>query len=193
MEVGHALAVDHDVFEHRPVFAGGGEDGGFVLFREVDELGVATAFEVEHTVGAPAVFVVADESALRVGGKRGLSRTGEAEEDGRVFAGGVGRAVHGEDALLWQDEVHHGEDRFLDFTSVAGTTDDDFFGGVIDDDKALGVQTVALGVGLEVRCVKNGEFRLVLGQLFGAGADEHVAGEGVVPGVVVDHADGQGF
>ena len=101
--------------------------------------------------------------------------------------------MHGEDAFLWENEVHHGEDGLLDFTSVASTTNDDFFGSVVDDDKALGVQTVALGVGLEVRCVKNGEFRLVLGQLVGAGANEHVAGEGVVPGIVVDDADGQGF
>ena len=90
VEVGHALAVDHDVFEHRTVLAGGGKDGGFVLFGEVDELGIAATFEVEHTVGAPAVFVVTDEGALRVGGKRGLPRAGEAEEDGRVFTGGVG-------------------------------------------------------------------------------------------------------
>ena len=33
----------------------------------------------------------------------------------------------------------------------------------------------------------------MLGQLFGARSNEHVAGEGVVPGIMVDHADGQGF
>ena len=101
--------------------------------------------------------------------------------------------MHGKDAFLRQDEVHHGEDGFLDFSSVAGATDDDFLRSVVDDHKALGVQTVALRVGLKVRCMENGKFGLVLGQLFCIRADEHVASERVVPGVVVDHADGQGF
>ena len=56
------------------------------------------------------MFIVADEGALWVGGKRGFSGTGEAEENRRVFTGGVGRAVHGENAFLREDEVHHGED-----------------------------------------------------------------------------------
>ena len=101
--------------------------------------------------------------------------------------------MHGENPLLGENEVHDGENGLLDFACIAGTANDDFFCSVVNDDKALGVQTVALGVGLKVRCVKNGEFRLVLGQLFGAGSNEHVAGEGVVPSVVVDHTDGQGF
>ena len=32
VEVGNTLAVKDDVFEHRAVLAGGGEDGGFIFF-----------------------------------------------------------------------------------------------------------------------------------------------------------------
>ena len=74
-----------------------------------------------------------------------------------------------EDALLGQNEVHDGENGLLDFACIAGAANDDFFCCVVNDDKALGIQSVALTLGLKVRCVKNGEFRLVLGQLFGAG------------------------
>ena len=193
MEIRHTIAVKNDVFQYCTALSRRAENGGLVFLGEVDEFGVATAFKVEDAVGAPAVLVVTDEGALRIGGKRGLAGAGEAEEDGRVFAVGVGRAVHGENALLGQDEVHHGKDGFLDFTSVAGAADDDFLGSVIDDDETLGIEPVALGVGFEVRCMENGKFGLVLGQLFSAGPNEHVSSEGVVPGVVVDHADGKGF
>ena len=49
--------------------------------REPDALGVAAAFEIEDAAVAPAVLVVADQPALRVGGKRGLAGSGEAEEE----------------------------------------------------------------------------------------------------------------
>ena len=90
VEVRHASIVEDDVFQDRAEATGRPENGRLIFFGEVDELGIAATFEVEHTVGAPAVFVVTDEGALRIGGKRGLPRTRETEEDGRVFTGGVG-------------------------------------------------------------------------------------------------------
>jgi hypothetical protein len=51
------------------------------LLVEVDDLGVAAALEVEDAVVVPAVLVVADQLALRVGGQRGLAGAGEAEEE----------------------------------------------------------------------------------------------------------------
>ena len=90
MKIRYSFVVQHDVFQHRAVFTGGSENGGFVLFGEVDELGITSTFEVEYAVGAPSMLVIADERSLRVGRKRGFSGTGEPEEDGCVFPGGVG-------------------------------------------------------------------------------------------------------
>ena len=192
-KVGHAALIEDDVFQHRAEATGGAEDGRLVFFGEIDELGVAPSFEVEDAVGAPTVLVVTDEGALGICGKRGLSGAGEPEENGRVLAVGVGRTVHGEDALLRQDEVHHREDRLLDFTSVSASANDHFFGGVIDDDKDVGIHAINLWDGLKVRCVKHGELRRMIGQFILVWADKHVPGKGAVPSVVGHHADGEGF
>ena len=50
------------------------------LGREIDCLRVAAAFDVEDTVVAPAVLVVTDEIALRVGGERRLPCAAEPKE-----------------------------------------------------------------------------------------------------------------
>ena len=100
MEVGYAVAVEDDVFKHRSVFPRCGKNSRLVFFRQVDQLGVASSFKVEHTVGAPSMLVVADEGALGVGGQGGLPGARETKEDGGVFPVGVGRAVHGQDAFL---------------------------------------------------------------------------------------------
>jgi hypothetical protein len=59
--------VEVDVLEDRPEPASRGEDVRLVHRREADGLRVAAALEVEHAIVAPAVLVVADEDALRVG------------------------------------------------------------------------------------------------------------------------------
>jgi hypothetical protein len=58
--------VDH-VLEDRPEAPRGREDLRLGVGREADHLGVAAVLEVEHARGAPAVLVVADEAARRVG------------------------------------------------------------------------------------------------------------------------------
>ena len=101
--------------------------------------------------------------------------------------------MHGQDALFRQDEVHDREDGFLDFTSVACPANDDFFLGVVDDDEALGVEAICFSIGFKMRCVKNGELGLVLLKLGSIWTNEHVASEGVVPSIVIDDTNGQGF
>ena len=76
----HAVVfIEDHVFEHRAE-AQRLENVRLALGREVDRLRVAAAFDVEDAVVAPAVLVVADEMALRVGRERGLARAAEAEE-----------------------------------------------------------------------------------------------------------------
>ena len=64
-----------------------------------DRLGVAAALEIEDAVAAPAMLVVADQHAVRVGRQRRLAGAGEAEEDRHVAVlADVGRAMHRHDA-----------------------------------------------------------------------------------------------
>ena len=87
--------IDHHVLEHRAE-ADGLVDLRLGAGREADDLGVAAALEVEDAVVGPAVLVVADEAAGRVGAERGLAGAGEAEVQRDVtLAPGVGRAVQG--------------------------------------------------------------------------------------------------
>ena len=80
VRVVHAVVfIEHHVFEYRAE-AQRPENIRLALWREVDRLRVAAAFDIEDAVVAPAVLVVADEMALRVGGESGLARAAEAEE-----------------------------------------------------------------------------------------------------------------
>ncbi len=186
------VGVDGDVLQHGAEMAGGVPDQRLQVFAEVDGLGVAAAFEIEDAVVAPTVLVVADQRPLRVGGEGGLAGAGEAEEQGHVAPlADVGRAVHGKHALERQEEVEHGEDRFLDLAGIAGAADQDDAPLQVQDDEDLRIGAVFLGVGVEAGRLDDGEFGDVVVQLFDRQADEQVAGEQAVPGVFGDDADGQ--
>jgi hypothetical protein len=64
--VGHAVVVEHHVLEH------GAEPDGVPdlrldFLREFDALGVAAALDVEDALRRPAVLVIADQRAIRIG------------------------------------------------------------------------------------------------------------------------------
>ncbi|MDT4796953.1 hypothetical protein FQZ97_295490 [compost metagenome] len=189
--VGQAgFRVQHDVFQH------GAELDGFpdhrlVLLGQVDALGIATAFDVEHGAHAPAVLVVADQVAARVSGQSGLASTGQAEEQGGItFFADVGRAVHRQHVFFRQQEVLHGEHGLLHFTGVAHAGDQHLPGGEVEDHAAVGVGAVTLRLADEVRRVDDLPFlaglRVVLFRI-----DEQATAEQVVPGGLGGHLDGQ--
>ena len=187
-----ALGVDRDVLK-QSIAADGVIDIGFGLLVQVDDLGIAAALKVEDAVVVPAVLVIADEQTLRVGRKRGLARAGEAEEDGGVLAVhvGVGRAVHGSNALQGKVVVHHREHALLHLTAVPGVDDDLLAAGNIEGDNRLGIQTQllvvqALGLGSGIDDKVGDEAC----KLFLSGADEHVGDEMGLPGNLHDEADG---
>ena len=64
-EVALAVFVNSDVLQ-QSVAADSVVDIGFGILIEVDNLSVAAAFEVEHTVVIPAVFVITDEETFRI-------------------------------------------------------------------------------------------------------------------------------
>jgi hypothetical protein len=69
---------------------------GFAFFAQVDDFGIASTFEIENLFSGPAVFVVANQFAVRVGRECGFSCTGKSEkQSGLTIAAFVGRTVHG--------------------------------------------------------------------------------------------------
>ena len=191
-EVDFAVLVDGNVFEEG-VACDGVVDVGFAFLVEVNNLGIAAAFEVEHALVVPAVFVVADEETFGVGGKGGLACTAEAEEDGGVLAVhvGVGRAVHRGDAFQGQVVVHHREHTFLHFTAVPGVDDNLFARGEVEDNGCLAVEAEFLVVGqFGLGGVVDDEVGLEVLEVLGGGADEHIGHEVSLPCHFHDEADG---
>src|SRR5450830_2125810 len=103
--VGLFVGVQRDVFQHGAVLDGF-PDHRLVLLGQVDALGIATAFDVEHHAHAPAVFVVTDQVTAFVSRQGGLASARQTEEQGHValFAP-VRRAVHWQHVDRWQQEV----------------------------------------------------------------------------------------
>src|SRR5438445_12320515 len=117
------LGIEGYVLEYAAE-AQGVPDLGLVLFGELDAFGVASALEVEDAVGAPAVFVVADEIAGRIGGERGFSGSGKSEEQGaHAIVADIGRAVHREHMALRQQEIHDAENRLLHLAGIGCAAD----------------------------------------------------------------------
>ena len=198
--LGHALVgeVDFAVFGHGDVLEqcvalDGVVDVGLAFFVEVDDLGIAAAFEVEDAIVVPSVLVVADEQALRVSGEGGLTRARESEEDGGVFAlhVGVGRAVHRGDALERQEVVHHREHAFLHLAAVPRVDDDLLFRGDVEGHAGFRVQAeflVVLDFGF--RSVIDDEVGREVFEFGLGGADEHILHEMSLPGHFHDEAHG---
>src|SRR4029077_7302540 len=115
---------------------------------QLDAFGVAAAFEIEDAVRTPAVLVIADQRALRIGGERGLAGAGEAEEDRGIAVGvDIGRAMHWHDAALGQIIVQRGEHALLHLAGITRPADEDDLAREIDCDDVLGAYAVTFGIG----------------------------------------------
>ena len=71
--LGHALVLEVDLAPgihgdilQQSVALDGVVDVGLAFLVEVDDLGIAAAFEVEHALIVPAVLVVTNQQTLRV-------------------------------------------------------------------------------------------------------------------------------
>ena len=184
-EIRHpVLGIHHHVFHYRtepdsPV------DFRLAVFRQVDALGIAAPFDVEHPVVSPAVFVIPDQGTLRIGGQGGLAGTGQAEEQGHIsFVPFVAGTVHSQDALTGQQVVHHGENGFLQFPGVHATADQDHFLVEVQDDEGFRMGMVRGRIRFHAG---QGDYREIF--LDGAGfigLDEQLADENGLPGHFVD-------
>ena len=168
-----------DVFQHGAEFDGA-EDFRLFFCGEVDDFGVAAAFDVEDAVFSPDVFVVADEVAVRVGRECGFAGAGEAKQHGRALAAlfcGSG-AVHGELALFRHEVVHDGEHAFFHFARVFGAEDDHVFVFKGERDGGGAGNAFDGAVGRAVAGVIDDVIRLAEARQLGVGrADEHVVHE----------------
>ena len=191
IEVDLAGLVHGDVLQEG-VATDGVVDIGLGFLVQFDDLGIAAAFKVEDALVVPAVLVVADQETLRVGGKGGLAGAGETEEDGGVLAVhiGIGRAVHGGDALQREVVVHHGEHTLLHLTTVPGVQDNLLAGSDVESDAGFAAETqllvvlyLCLGGAVHDEIGFLVEFLLVLR------TDEHVGYEVGLPGNLHDEAD----
>ena len=176
--------LERHVLEDRAEHLRRREDVGLLLLREVDDLGVAAALEVEDAVAAPAMLIVADESAVGIGGQRRLAGARQTEEEcGVPVLADVRGAVHREHALLREEVVHHGEHRLLELAGVACAADEDHALREVQHDERAGARAVRRRVGLELRRVQDAEVRRE-GREFGElRTDEHVAHEVRMPRV----------
>src|SRR5205807_2092530 len=112
---------------------------------DADRLRIAAAFEVEDAAVAPAVLVIADQPARRIGRQRRLAGAAQPEEKRYVRAVllGVGRTVHRKHVLGRQQVVERGEDRLLDLAGVTGAANQDDAAPQVDQDEGLAFRAVA--------------------------------------------------
>ena len=111
---------------------------GSALGREIDDLGVATAFEVEDTVFGPAMLVIADQGPGAIRGQGRLTRPGKTEENSNIaFLADIGGAVHRQNVTVRQHVVKVTEDRLLNFTRVLGAGDQNHAFLEIHHDRAI--------------------------------------------------------
>ncbi len=173
---------DHILKERIP--ADGPVNVRFALFAQVDGLGIAPPFKVEHPVVVPAMLIIPDQSPLRIGGEGGLSRTGKPEEYGRIAVSThIGGAVHGGDPLQGQVVVHDRENPFLHLSPVPGTTDDSPLFTEIEEYEDIGIEPLFLPLRIGyLGCVEHHEIGFEILQFLLGGPYEHVFDEMGLPG-----------
>ena len=181
--------VHRHVLEDRAKHLGGGVDFGLTFGREVDHFGVATAFKVEDRGVRPAMLIVTDQRAARIGRKRGLAGARQAEEDRALAVGAdIGRAVHRHHALRGQEVVEEAEHALLHLARILGVADQDQLFGEAHRDHRVAAAAVALGIGLEAGQVDDGVFGDEARDFFRRRAHQQRFDEQVVPRHLGDHA-----
>ncbi len=182
--------VHDDVFQHGPERPRGREDLRLQIGGQVDGLCVATAFEVEDSAVAPAVFVIADQGAVGVCRQGRLSGPREPEEDSDISAHPhVRRTVHRHDIAQGQQIIHDREDRFFDFARVRGAADEHEASAEVDDHEGLRASAVASRVGKKIAGIHYRELGDEAAQVLTSRGDEEVAAEKIVPSQLGDHAN----
>ena len=183
VEINRAVRANHHVFQQR-ITTNRVIDIWLCGFGEFNGLGIAAAFEVEDAIVIPAVFVIADQAAFRIGGKGGFAGAGEAKEDRHVaFLANVSGTVHRRDTLQRQQVVHDREHPFLHFAAVPGPADQLDPLRQVEGNEVFRVESLLLPLRVGAfGAVHHDEIRLKVGQFFIAWANKHVLDEVCLPG-----------
>ena len=90
-----SASVNSHILQDSAKPACGIEDLRLGFGGEADDFGVASSLEVEDAPVAPAVFIITDEPAERVGREGGLSGPAQTKEEGHIVAfAHIGGAMH---------------------------------------------------------------------------------------------------
>ena len=99
--------------------------------------------------------------------------------------------MHGSHALEGEEIVHHGEHALLHLSAIPCVEDDLLFGGDVEGDAGLGIQTEFLIIGdFGFRGVIDNEVGFEVLKFFFAWTDEHVLDEVSLPSDFDDEANG---
>ena len=134
-----------------------------VFRREIDRLGVTAAFDVEDAVVAPDMLVVADEVALRVGGKRRLARAAQPEqrdEELPLCLSAVAEQCIESRPRFGREVIRHRENALLHLAGVFGAENDEFPVFEAEVNARLGINAGGEAIRWELAGIVDGEVRL---------------------------------
>ena len=122
------VGIVNHILNHRAKARGGGINLGLRFSAQIDGLGIAATLKVEGAAIRPAMFIIADQRAIRSRRKRGFPGARQAKEHrgiDRIARRMVGRAMHRHHAFFRQQIVQQGKNRLLVFTRIGGIADQD--------------------------------------------------------------------
>ena len=190
-EIDFSVFIQSDVFQKR-VSLYRVVNVGFGILIEVDNLCIATAFEIEYAVIVPTVFVVADKKSLGIGGKSRFARSRKTEEYSGVLTVeiGVRRAMHRSDALQRKVIVHHREHTFLHFAAIPGVDDNLFSARNVEHNGSFGVKPEFFVIfDFSLGSVVNNEIGFEVFKFFFRRLNEHVFNKVSLPCNLDDETD----
>ena len=98
--------------------------------------------------------------------------------------------MHCHNAKRWQYPIHYTKNTFFDLPGVPGAADQDALVREIEDGKVALPRAVDVRIRLEPRGAQDVPFGGEVGDLLLRGAEEHVGGEEVGPGLLREHTEG---
>ena len=136
------------------------------------------------------MFVVANQPAVWISREGGFPGTGEPEKQCDIIIGAlIGRAMHRQDPLLGQEVVQERKDRFFNFSSIGGATDEDELRRKVHNNERFRIGGVNVWHGMEIWRMNNGVIRRVGGTIPLRRDNKHVTGKETMPGVFGNDAD----
>ncbi len=189
-----SVFIDVDILEDRAKGAREIEDDRFCFCIQVDDLGVAAPFIIEHAIITPAVLVVTDQCTFRICGECCLACAGETEEQRSVsILANVGRAVHRHHLELRHEVVEYRKDHLLVLAGIRCAADENELLLKAEDDEHFAQCAVDLRDRFETRDSYNCKAGNKVFELFIRGLDEHVLYEERVVCLFLNETDREGI